>query len=129
MDCYLFCREAFIKNPDDFKSIYDSKDPCTIGLPAPWCEQLNDLQKMIIVRCLRPDKILPAVAKYVKRNLGKKFVQPPPFDLSKSYLDSNSAIPLVFVLSTGADPMASKFYKSVLLIFKGPHKVSVKSWN
>uniref|UniRef100_A0AAX7UY72 Dynein axonemal heavy chain 12 n=1 Tax=Astatotilapia calliptera TaxID=8154 RepID=A0AAX7UY72_ASTCA len=100
-------KEAFIKNPDDFKSIYDSKDPCTIGLPAPWCEQLNDLQKMIIVRCLRPDKILPAVAKYVKRNLGKKFVQPPPFDLSKSYLDSNSAIPLVFVLSTGADPMAS----------------------
>uniref|UniRef100_A0A669BHB3 Dynein axonemal heavy chain 12 n=1 Tax=Oreochromis niloticus TaxID=8128 RepID=A0A669BHB3_ORENI len=87
--------------------IYDSKDPCTIGLPAPWCEQLNDLQKMIIVRCLRPDKILPAVTKYVTRNLGKKFVQPPPFDLSKSYLDSNSTIPLVFVLSTGADPMAS----------------------
>lgn len=65
---------------------------------------------MIIVRCLRPDKMEPSVTKYVSGKLGKKFVQPPPFDLSKSYLDSNSTIPLVFVLSPGADPMASKLY-------------------
>uniref|UniRef100_A0A4W6E1J2 Dynein axonemal heavy chain 12 n=1 Tax=Lates calcarifer TaxID=8187 RepID=A0A4W6E1J2_LATCA len=100
-------KEAFIKSPGDFKPVYDSKEPCNTPLPAPWCDQLNDLQKMIIVRCLRPDKIVPAVTKYVTGNLGKKFVQPPPFDLSKSYLDSNSTIPLVFVLSPGADPMAS----------------------
>ncbi|XP_037628190.1 dynein heavy chain 12, axonemal [Sebastes umbrosus] len=100
-------KEAFMKSPGDFKCIYDSKEPSNTPLPAPWCEQLNDLQKMIIVRCLRPDKIVPAVTKYVTIKLGKKFVQPPPFDLSKSYLDSNCTIPLVFVLSPGADPMAS----------------------
>ncbi|KAL6119092.1 dnah12 [Pungitius sinensis] len=100
-------KEAFIKSPESFKSIYDSKEPCNTPLPAPWCERLNDLQKMILVRCLRPDKIVPAVTKFVTGKLGKKFVQPPPFDLSKSYLDSNSSVPLVFVLSPGADPMAS----------------------
>uniref|UniRef100_A0A8D3BVT1 Dynein axonemal heavy chain 12 n=1 Tax=Scophthalmus maximus TaxID=52904 RepID=A0A8D3BVT1_SCOMX len=100
-------KEAFIKSPADFKPIYESKEPCNVPLPTPWCDQLNDLQKMIIVRCLRPDKMEPSVTKYVSGKLGKKFVQPPPFDLSKSYLDSNSTIPLVFVLSPGADPMAS----------------------
>ncbi|KAK5863728.1 hypothetical protein PBY51_000737 [Eleginops maclovinus] len=100
-------KEACIKSPEEFKSIYDSKEPSNTPLPAPWCEKLNDLQKMIIVRSLRPDKIVPAVIKYVTGKLGKKFVQPPPFDLCKSYLDSNSTIPLVFVLSPGADPMAS----------------------
>ncbi|XP_060913896.1 dynein axonemal heavy chain 12 [Labrus mixtus] len=100
-------KEAFIKSPEDFKPIYDSKEPCNTPLPTPWCEELNELQKMIIVRCLRQDKIVPAVTQYVTGKLGKKFVQPPPFDLSKSYLDSNSTIPLVFVLSPGADPMAS----------------------
>ncbi|XP_019944293.2 dynein axonemal heavy chain 12 [Paralichthys olivaceus] len=100
-------KEAFIKSPGDFKPIYDSKEPCNTPLPAPWCDRLNDLQKIIIVRCLRPDKIVPAVTKYVTGKLGKKFVQAPPFDLGKIYLDSNSTIPLVFVLSPGADPMAS----------------------
>uniref|UniRef100_A0A8C8JPV4 Dynein axonemal heavy chain 12 n=1 Tax=Oncorhynchus tshawytscha TaxID=74940 RepID=A0A8C8JPV4_ONCTS len=90
-----------------FLVIYDSKEPYNTNLPKPWCDCLNDLQKMIIYRCLRPDKIVPAITNYVTDKLGKKFVEPPPFDLSKSYTDSNSTIPLVFVLSPGADPMAS----------------------
>ncbi|XP_037539995.1 dynein heavy chain 12, axonemal [Nematolebias whitei] len=111
-------KEAFMKSPADFKPIYDSKEPCSVGLPDPWSERLGNLQKMIIIRCLRPDKILPAVTKYVTNNLKKNFVQPPPFDLSKSYLDSNCTIPLVFVLSPGADPMAS------LLKFASDKKMS-----
>ncbi|KAM9785999.1 dynein axonemal heavy chain 12-like [Neosynchiropus ocellatus] len=100
-------KEAFMENAADFRPIYESKDPCNAPVPSPWCTKLNELQQMIIVRCLRPDKIVPAVVKYVTVKLGKKFVQPPPFDLTKSYLDSNATIPLVFVLSPGADPMAS----------------------
>uniref|UniRef100_A0A8C7T912 Dynein axonemal heavy chain 12 n=1 Tax=Oncorhynchus mykiss TaxID=8022 RepID=A0A8C7T912_ONCMY len=105
--CRATCLFFFIKIPDKFLVIYDSKEPYNTNLPKPWCDCLNDLQKMIIYRCLRPDKIVPAITNYVTDKLGKKFVEPPPFDLSKSYTDSNSTIPLVFVLSPGADPMAS----------------------
>ncbi|KAK5619233.1 hypothetical protein CRENBAI_020307 [Crenichthys baileyi] len=63
-------KEAFIKSSGDFKPIYDSKEPCSVPLPAPWADRLSNLQKMIIVRCLRPDKMLPAITKYVSCNLG-----------------------------------------------------------
>lgn len=110
----FFHRDAFIEGPGLFKPVFESKEPSNVPLPSPWDDKLSDLQKMIIVRCLRPDKIVPAVDKYVVTKLGKNFVQPPPFDLSKSYMDSNATIPLVFVLSPGADPMASRFCSLLL---------------
>ena len=47
------------------------------------------------------------VTNFVANNIGQKFVSPPPFDLVKSYADSNCLVPLIFVLSPGADPMAA----------------------
>lgn len=39
----------------------------------------------------------------------QKYIEPPPFNLQESYDDSNCCSPLVFILSAGADPMASLF--------------------
>uniref|UniRef100_A0A8C6FPB3 Dynein axonemal heavy chain 12 n=1 Tax=Moschus moschiferus TaxID=68415 RepID=A0A8C6FPB3_MOSMO len=100
-------RDHFYDNISEWREIYDSKEPHNAKFPAPMDTRLNELQKIIILRCLRPDKITPAITNYVTDKLGKKFVEPPPFDLTKSYLDSNCTIPLIFVLSPGADPMAS----------------------
>jgi len=62
---------------------------------------------MCVLRCIRPDKIVPSISKFVVDRLGEYFVTPPAFDLAVIFKDSGPSIPLIFVLSPGADPLNS----------------------
>uniref|UniRef100_A0A5K3F774 Dynein_heavy domain-containing protein n=1 Tax=Mesocestoides corti TaxID=53468 RepID=A0A5K3F774_MESCO len=97
-------KEHVIENTEEWKKFYDAKSPHLTPLPAPWDTQLDQFRTLVVLRCIRPDKVVPAVTNYVREKLGKKFVEPPPFDLAKSYEDSGCMAPLIFVLSPGADP-------------------------
>lgn len=97
-------RQHVAENIHVWRDFYDNKEPHNADLPAPWDSKMNDFQSMMILRCIRPDKMIPAITKFVTKKLGDKFVQPPPFDLAKSYTDSNCCAPLIFILSPGADP-------------------------
>lgn len=47
-----------------------------------------------------------AVQNYIIEKIGRPFIEPPTFNLSKSFKDSSITIPLIFVLSAGSDPIA-----------------------
>ena len=48
-----------------------------------------------------------AVTEFVRSNLGQMFVEPPQTDLPTLYQNMTNVTPLVFVLSTGSDPMGA----------------------
>jgi len=100
-------REDFACFEAKFKEIYDSADAHQVPLPARWGEQLNNFQRMCILRCLRADKISLAVQDFVIEKMGDRFVKPPSFNLRTCYEDASYLTPLVFVLSSGSDPMAA----------------------
>ncbi|XP_067685210.1 dynein axonemal heavy chain 3-like [Haliotis asinina] len=101
--------DHFQKNISEWKCVYDSTTPHTEQLPQPWGDNLSRLQELIALRCLRPDKIVPAVQTYIQERMGAMYIEPPTFDLSLCYADSNYFSPLIFVLSPGADPMAGLY--------------------
>ncbi|XP_076804480.1 dynein axonemal heavy chain 3-like isoform X3 [Clavelina lepadiformis] len=94
-------------NTSSWKIFYDSSTPHIESFPAPWDNKLSDLETLVVLRCIRPDKIVPAVQDFIVNKMGAQYIEPPPFDLHTSYEDSDSSTPLIFILSPGADPMAS----------------------
>eukprot|EP00898_Chlorokybus_atmophyticus_P005400 jgi/Chlat1/5861/Chrsp4S06373 len=79
----------------------------TAELPGEWESKCSELQRMMLVRCLRPDRVLVAAAAYVAGNLGRRFVEPPVLDLGETLADSLPTTPLIFVLSPGVDPTSA----------------------
>jgi dynein heavy chain len=90
-----------------WKDLYDSADAHQHELPGEWNEKLNQFQKLLVTRCIRPDKVVLGVQNFVLTKMGEEFVKPPPFNLGDCYNDSTYSTPLVFILSAGSDPMAA----------------------
>ncbi|KAL1123751.1 hypothetical protein AAG570_001524 [Ranatra chinensis] len=97
-------REHFCSHLDEWKVFFDAIEPHNTPLPPPWQTKLTLFERMLPLRCLRPDKVVPSVQILVRSELGQKFVEPPPFDLTASFCDSHCCIPLIFILTPGADP-------------------------
>ena len=95
---------------DKYQEIFDSLQPHREALPTKWNASLSNFQKLLVLRCLRLDKMNSAIQDFVGSQLGERFVEPQASDLSVIYKESSSCIPLIFVLSSGADP-ANSLYK------------------
>merc|ERR1740123_1348905 len=98
--------DSFAKDIREWQKVFDSDDPIGMVWPGGIKEKLNPLQKAIIVLAVRADCTVRAIQQIVGAKLGDAFLEPPPSNLEKVYNDSTNVMPLIFVLSSGADPMA-----------------------
>ena len=87
--------------------MYDDLNPEKTPPPGIWGEILTPFQLLCILRCIRPDRLVPAITNFVASFRGEKYTEPPPFDLAATFKDSNNLTPLIFILSPGTDPIGS----------------------
>jgi len=102
--------EAVIKEPVEWKKLFDALEPQKMSLVGDWEGRLNMLQKMCVLRTLRIDKLPEAIMDFVVSVQGQKYVEPPPFNLPSCFADSSVTTPLIFVLTKGSDPTKA-FYQ------------------
>lgn len=100
-----------------WETCYNSSDPAAMMNGISSVASLDSFQRNIILRCIRPDKVIPAVMTFVAQEMGQRFIEPQPFDLKAGYDDSNCSTPLIFVLTPGADPMSELLKLAVELGF------------
>eukprot|EP00854_Cymbomonas_tetramitiformis_P002484 gene2484-3228_t len=106
MPAYQGLTGSFLKDASAWKPLHGSLDPHKENFPGTF-NSLDSFKKLLLVRSVRPDKVIPAVQDFVTEILGLQFVQPPLFNLGKCYADSSPVTPLIFVLSPGSDPSAA----------------------
>lgn len=64
---------------------------------------------MLLLRCLRPDKLPEAIQQFISTHLGRRFIEPPPWDLTAQFNSSSPLTPLIILLSPGANPTEEIF--------------------
>jgi len=88
----------------EWKTFATSEAPQTHSLPAEWEQKCTAFQRLLLIKIFRPEKVSFASVEFVGSVLGQDFKEAPPFDLLSTYKDSACKVPIVFVLTSGADP-------------------------
>lgn len=65
---------SFVHNSKDWKRWYASATPELDSLPLEWETKCDRLRKMIILKTIRPDRVLFAVNHFVSEKIGESFV-------------------------------------------------------
>ena len=100
---------SFEHGAEEWKEWFVNSQPEQTPLPGDWQTNLNELQRLCVLRSLRPDRVVFASTSFIINNLGAKYVEPPAFDLAGIFAESTSSIPLIFILSPGVDPVQALF--------------------
>ena len=74
---------------------YIAREP----LPSHWDADCDSFQKMLVLKCIRVDKLTNAMQDFVALKLGQRFIEPQTADLSLAFKDSSPTSPLIFILS------------------------------
>ncbi|CAM4719453.1 unnamed protein product [Caretta caretta] len=98
---------SFEQYPRDWHLWYTSAKPEKALLPGEWENACNQMQRMLVVRSLRPDRVAFCVTYFIVSNLGSQFIEPPVLNMKSVVEDSTPRTPLIFVLSPGVDPTSS----------------------
>ena len=103
---------AAMARPDVFRCPWPSDDealssPGDEALSSPDSDLLSPFARLLVIRCLRKDVLLPAAHEYVAAVLGATFEALPPADMASCFAESSCCAPLLYVLSPGSDPTAA----------------------
>jgi dynein heavy chain len=66
---------------------------------------MEQFRKLCVLRCMRPDAVVPGVMRFILQEMTEKFIEIPQFNMKECFADSRCYTPLIFVLTPGAAPM------------------------
>lgn len=68
---------------------------------------LSPFKKLMLISVLKSDVLVNAISSFIRLTLGSDFTDSKHSTLARVFEDTSATVPLIFVLSTGSDPMAA----------------------
>eukprot|EP00210_Caulerpa_lentillifera_P005286 g5050.t1 len=110
-------------NEKEWKEIYDHEAPERMKFPCEETRSLTIFERLLVLRCLRLDRVTKVIREYIATTLGAQYNQPPVVKYWNLYEQSTQHTPLLFVLSPGADPVFDVMNLGEQLGFKPGQKL------
>ena len=67
-------------------------------------KEITDFHKLMLIKIMRPDRVPQALRAYVRKKFGDRYIDAIPFDIFKTYNETEKYNPMFFVLFPGVDP-------------------------
>ncbi|KAI9224248.1 dynein heavy chain and region D6 of dynein motor-domain-containing protein [Blastocladiella britannica] len=90
----------------DWEVYIESDDPYSSSVPGISGDKISPFQRLLVVKVLREEMVVSALVTFIRESIGSQYIDIPPLDLRQVYNDMNATTPLVFVLSSGSDPVS-----------------------
>ncbi|XP_016337659.1 dynein heavy chain 11, axonemal [Sinocyclocheilus anshuiensis] len=87
-----------------WRKLVESECPERELLPQDW-KNKSTLQRLIILRAFRPDRMTYALRNFIEDSLGSKYVDVSRMELEKCFEECNPSTPVFFILSPGVNPI------------------------
>uniref|UniRef100_A0A8C5XER9 Dynein axonemal heavy chain 9 n=1 Tax=Microcebus murinus TaxID=30608 RepID=A0A8C5XER9_MICMU len=87
-----------------WKKFVESECPEKEKFPQEW-KNKTALQRLCVLRAMRPDRMTYAMRDFIEEKLGSKYVVGRALDFATSFEESGPATPMFFILSPGVDPL------------------------
>jgi len=109
--------DDFVIRIEQWKDWYDKPLPQDEPYPGEWGKENKDpkdnklsfIQKLIVLRIMRIDKVIQGVQNAIAEDMGREFVESPAFTLETIFVESKNNTPIIFILSPGSDPLTEVF--------------------
>ncbi|KAM4770854.1 dynein axonemal heavy chain 14 [Rhinophrynus dorsalis] len=74
------------------------------GIVFRW-EELSSFQRLILIKILHPESLISAIRDFIVETMGPTFLQTGGMSLKQALEESSATTPLIFILSSGTDPV------------------------
>lgn len=89
---------------DDWCAWFDIEKAEAAKLPGEYEKQLTPFDRLILLRAMRPDRLMNSLSMFIGDTMGREYVIQKPFNMKSTYGETSNKTPVFFVLFAGVDP-------------------------